>query len=77
MAVLAPPEVRVHRIMEREGISEDYAWARVRAQKPDSYFQEGCDYTLQNDCASAQAFGAKARALFQSILEQKTDTKEV
>ena len=38
VAVIAPPEVRVRRIMAREGISEDYAWARVRAQKPDDYF---------------------------------------
>ena len=30
VAVLAPAEARVARIMAREGISEDYAWARVR-----------------------------------------------
>ena len=75
VAVLAPPEVRVGRIMAREGISEGYAWARVRAQKPDGYFQENCDYVLVNDCASAQEFGARSRALLQSILQQ--NTKEV
>ena len=43
VAVLAPPEVRVRRIMAREGISQDYAWARVKAQKPDEYFIQSCD----------------------------------
>lgn len=68
VAVLAPPEVRVRRIMAREGISEEYAWSRVRAQKSDDYFQTGCDYTLFNDCAGAEEFAARSRALFESIL---------
>ena len=74
VAVLAPPEVRVKRIMNREGISEAYAWSRVRAQKPESYFRERCGYVLVNDCAGPEEFGARARALFQRILD---DSKEV
>ena len=71
VAVTAPPEARVRRIMAREGIPEDYAWSRVRAQKPEAYFREHCGYTLVNDCASAEEFAARARALFQRILEEK------
>ena len=67
VAVLAPPEVRVRRIMAREGISEDYAWARVKAQKPDEYFIQSCDYTLINDCKTAEEFARKARALLEEI----------
>ena len=70
VAVVAPPEVRVQRIMAREGISQDYAWSRVRAQKPDSYFTGGCGYTLNNDCASGAEFAARARALLESILQK-------
>lgn len=70
VAVVAPPEVRVARIMAREGISQDYAWSRVRAQKPDSYFTGGCGYTLNNDCATGAEFAARARALFESILQK-------
>ncbi len=68
VAVLAPPEVRVKRIMAREGISEDYAWARVKAQKPDGYFSQNCDYTLINDCSDAEGFSQKARALLEELL---------
>ena len=74
IAVVAPPEVRVARIMAREGISEDYAWSRVRSQKPESYFREHCNYVLANDCASAEEFGVRARTLLETILNQ---TKEV
>ena len=67
IAVLAPQEVRVRRIMAREGISQDYAWARVKAQKPDEYFIQSCDYTLINDCETAEEFARKARALLEEM----------
>ena len=68
IAVLAPQEIRVKRVMAREGISQDYAWARVRAQRPDEYFSQNCDYTLVNDCPSAEEFSRKAREFLQEIL---------
>ena len=68
VAVLAPPEARVARIMAREGISEDYAWARVKAQRPDAYFIQNCDYTLYNDCSSAEEFSQRARKFLEEVL---------
>lgn len=67
IAVTASEEARVRRIMAREGISEDYARARVRAQKPASWFEARCAHTLRNDTSQA-ALEGQARALFQSIL---------
>ena len=67
LAVLAPPEVRVQRIMAREGISEEYAWSRVKAQKPDTYFIQNCDHTLINDCPTAEAFSLKAREFLKEV----------
>ena len=69
IAVIAPPEIRVRRIMTREGISQDYAWSRVRAQKGDDYFTGGCDYTLVNNCPTREEFSARARELLHKILE--------
>lgn len=68
VAVVAPDEVRVRRIMAREGISEEYARLRVSAQKKEDWFRANCTYVLVNDCADAAAFQARARALFQQIL---------
>ena len=68
VAVLAPPEVRVRRIMAREGISEDYAWARVRAQKPDEYFSQHCDHTLINNCPTAEEFSQQVREFLKEVI---------
>lgn len=68
VAILATPEVRVRRIVVREGISEEYAWARVKAQRPDEYFLQNCDHTLINDCSSAEEFSQKAKRFLLRIL---------
>lgn len=68
LAITAPAEARVERIMAREGISREYARARVDAQNPEAFYTERCRYALRNDCESAEEFGARARALFQEIL---------
>lgn len=67
LAVTAPEELRVGRIMAREGISEDYARSRIAAQKPSAWFEARCDHILRNDGDRA-ALEERARALFQSIL---------
>lgn len=67
VAVTASEELRVGRIMAREGIPEDYARARIAAQKPSAWFEERCTHTLRND-GDREALEARARALFQSIL---------
>lgn len=69
VAVLAPPEVRVRRIMAREDISEGYAWARVKAQQPDEYFIQNCDHVLVNDCASAEEFAGLVRKKLEELFE--------
>ena len=68
VAVIAPPETRVARIMAREGIPEDYAWARVRAQRPDQFFAEGCAHILYNDCGTAEEFSRKAEEFLKEIV---------
>lgn len=70
VAVLAPTEVRVRRIMAREGISKEYAWARVKAQKLDRYFVENCDHVLVNDCETAEEFAQKAQEFLEPIYTQ-------
>lgn len=69
VAILAPVQERIRRICLREGISEEYARARVSAQKQDDYFRANCDHILMNDCTRPEEFADRARALFQQILE--------
>ncbi|MBR2716770.1 MAG: threonylcarbamoyl-AMP synthase, partial [Oscillospiraceae bacterium] len=49
VGVTAPEEARVARLVLREGISEEYARKRIRAQHPAAWFREHCDYTVEND----------------------------
>ena len=72
LAVVAPPEVRVERIMAREGISREYAQSRIDAQKPNSYFEAGCHQTFNNDFPDAQSAQAAARELLSNILKEET-----
>lgn len=48
-AVLAPEEVRLSRIMARDGIDEDYARNRIKAQQTEEYFRRHCSVILEND----------------------------
>lgn len=48
VGILAPRELRIRRIMAREGISEDYARKRVESQQGDGFFRTHCDYLLEN-----------------------------
>lgn len=70
LAITAPREVRIRRIMAREGISEEYARARIAAQKPSEWFEERCDYVLRND-SGREELKERARALFLSIIPKE------
>ena len=48
VAVIAPEEARVRRLMFRDEITEDYARQRIAAQHTDEWFREHCDYVLEN-----------------------------
>ena len=73
LAVTAPADLRVKRIMAREGISEEYARMRVSAQHDGKWFSDRCHITLENtEADTAEGFARRARALFEEILEGKT-----
>ena len=66
VAVIAPEEIRVQRIMARDGISADYARSRIAAQKRDDWFRTNCDYVLEND-GEKEAFQTKCLAFFTEL----------
>lgn len=72
VAVTAPEEARVARLMAREGISEAYARLRIQAQKPNDVFSAVCGVTIENHFGSAEAFAAHCEAIFRTILKEET-----
>ena len=66
VAVTAPVESRVKRLMERDGISEDYARSRIAAQHADSWFRQRCSYVLEN-MDTKEHFQEKCLAFLQQF----------
>lgn len=71
VAVVAPLELRIRRIMARDGIDEDYARRRALAQQSERFFRERADYVLENgESDTPETFAERARALFARLLEE-------
>ena len=69
VAIVAPEDLRVRRIMAREGISEEYARLRVSAQKSSDWFRAHCDYTIEStEADTVETFAKRAQDLFRQIL---------
>ncbi len=66
VAITAPEETRVARLMAREGITEEYARARIRAQKSEDWFRQHCTVTLVND-AGREEFAEKCKQCFSAL----------
>ena len=49
IAVLAPRERRIQRIMQRDGLDKEHAEQRVAAQKNDEYYISNCTYVVYNN----------------------------
>ena len=48
ISVVAPEDVRLRRIMERDEMTEESARKRIRAQLPDDYFRQNSDFVIEN-----------------------------
>lgn len=75
IAVTAPLELRVRRIMARDGITEQYARLRISAQKADEYYRSKCDCELTNSADTAEAFQADAQMFFHRMVEAIREEK--
>lgn len=70
VAVTAPTEDRIARLVAREGISPEYARNRIAAQHSDDWFRENCDVTLENNGTLGE-FKAKCVAFLNDIRYNK------
>ena len=67
VAVTAPREDRVARLMARDGISAQYAENRINAQKSEDWFRKMCGHTLRND-GTPEEFRQKCSDFLDSVL---------
>ena len=66
VAVTAPWEDRIARLMKREGISREYAAKRLAAQHSDGWFREKCEACLENN-GTLDAFATKCVAFLAEL----------
>lgn len=66
IAVVAPDELRLERIMARDGLTEEAARLRMSAQHDCSFYSDRADYTLVNDGSVTELCG-KARRMLDDI----------
>ena len=56
VAITAPTEDRVRRLMVRDNIPEDYARSRIAAQHSEDWFRQRCDCILKNNGTQIQFY---------------------
>ena len=66
VTVTAPKALRVTRLMARDGITEEYALARIAAQPSEEEFARRCDYVLENS-GNRDDFREKCLAFFAQL----------
>ena len=69
LGVIADPALRTGRIMERDGLSREYAALRIAGGKPDSFYRERCDEIMENN-GTAEEAEAGAAAVIHKLLNQ-------
>ena len=69
IAVTAPTELRVRRIMARDNITEQYARLRISAQNSDEYYRNKCDCELNNGSELPEPFRKEAHIFFEKLLD--------
>lgn len=67
ISVLSSPALRMRRIMERDGITEARAAARIHAQQPDAFYRRHSDHVLENN-GNRQELLRQANVLLAPLL---------
>lgn len=75
VAISAPEEARIARIMARDGIPRERALARIRAQKDDAAFRAQCAHVFINDAASAEEAARAAEQFIEQLCKQSKEDK--
>ena len=73
VAVTAPVDDRVRRLMRRDGISEDYARARVRAQRSEEAFRADCDAVFENNYPTPAQAAFAAEEFLDTIIKKSKE----
>lgn len=69
ISVIAPMEIKLARLLERDGIPVELISSRLNSQKSEDYFKKRSDYIIVND-SDFNTLEAKTEAAVKSIRER-------
>lgn len=75
VGIIADREVRIRRIMDRDGLNEDRAAARIDAQAPEDFYRTHCDSLLVNN-GSVEQFLEDCLRFCRKLLRKDTTDHE-
>ncbi len=70
LAVTAPTETRIKRIMERDGITKEQAAERIASQIPDDELEKRADFVIRND-GDVMNVDKQFQSILQKINERR------
>ena len=70
VAVTAAEEVRLHRIMARDGILEEQAKLRMAAQRDEHYYASRCDHVFVNDTETPEKLALQAEEYLKHLIQE-------
>ena len=70
VGITAPIELRISRIMKRDGITMEQARMRINAQKPDDYYIQRCDHMLTASYENPEEFENACVTFFEELIRQ-------
>jgi dephospho-CoA kinase len=74
VAVIASPELRRHRLQERDGLSVSEVEARMRTQLPDAEYEKRADIVVRNE-DNLTALGREVDRAWQTITGAQTESR--
>ena len=75
VAVTAPIEVRIARLMKRDGISEEYARSRITSQKSAEEYSALAHHTLSSDCTLSE-YELKCKQFLKGVFKMSENKYE-
>ena len=67
IAVIAPVDVRIKRIIKRDGIDEDKAISRINNQHSDKFFIDNADYIIDNGLSSESELHNRVKEIITKL----------
>lgn len=76
VGVVAGEDIRIERIIKRDAITREKAYARVRNQYDDNWFRGKCDIVIENDGSELKCKAEELKSCLMRLYGEKEEKKK-